>query len=60
MLAAIDQRVVGAIAVADVVKPEAKQVVQKLKQMNVEVWMVTGDNRRTANAIGKGKLIILC
>jgi len=53
MLAAIDGVLVGAIAVADTVKPEAAKVVSKLKAMGIAVWMVTGDNKRTANAIAK-------
>ncbi len=43
----------GAIAVADTIKPEATLVIRKLKQMGITTWMVTGDNRRTAKAIAK-------
>lgn len=42
----------GLIAIADILKPEAKEAVAKLKQAGLEVWMITGDNERTAQAIG--------
>jgi cation-transporting ATPase V len=41
----------GVIAVADAVRPEAKQAVDELKQQGIRVVMITGDNRRTAEAI---------
>ncbi|MHA2329638.1 MAG: heavy metal translocating P-type ATPase, partial [Candidatus Hodarchaeales archaeon] len=41
------------LAVADTVKPESIIAVKYLKKMGIQVWMVTGDNQRTANAIGK-------
>lgn len=44
--------VVGAISIADEVKEESKKVVAKLQKMGIEVWMITGDNARTAKAIG--------
>jgi copper-transporting P-type ATPase V len=46
-----DGRVRGVIAVADTVKPGARQAVQELHDMGVEVAMITGDNHRTAEAI---------
>jgi len=51
MYAALDGTVVGLIAVADVLKPEARQTVAMLHQMGIEVVMLTGDNRRTGEAI---------
>jgi len=51
MLGVIDNVILGAIAVADTVKPEASAVVEKLESMGIQVWMVTGDNKRTALAI---------
>lgn len=51
MLVAFDEQIVGVIGVADTVKPEAVYVIQKLKEMKIDVWMVTGDNKLTANAI---------
>ena len=44
--------VLGVIAVADVIKPDSAQAVQELRNMGVEVVMLTGDNQRTADAIG--------
>ncbi|MGN1480650.1 heavy metal translocating P-type ATPase [Porcipelethomonas sp.] len=43
----------GLIAVADVIKPESSQAVSELKNMGLHVVMLTGDNQRTAQAIGK-------
>ncbi len=47
-----DGHLLGIIAVADVMKENAPQVVQELQNMGIEVVMLTGDNRRTAQAIG--------
>lgn len=43
----------GFIAVADTLKDNVKEVIQKLNQKGIETWMVTGDNKRTADAIAK-------
>lgn len=43
-----DGRVVGAIALADVIRPESKEAVRQLKAMGLQVMMFTGDNRRVA------------
>lgn len=48
-----DSKVLGIIAVADVMKEDAPQAVQELKNMGIRVVMLTGDNERTANAIGR-------
>jgi Cu+-exporting ATPase len=48
-----DNKTLGVIAVADTVKPESKETVEALERMGVTVWMVTGDNERTAKAIAK-------
>lgn len=53
MLVAARGALVGVIAVADTLKPEAKEAVAALKAEGVEVVMLTGDNRRTAEAIGR-------
>ncbi len=49
----IDNRAVGVIAIADTLKPYSSEVVQAIKNLGIEVIMITGDNRRTAEAIGK-------
>ncbi len=53
MFLGIDSRVVGIIALADTLKPNAKAAVDALHSMGIEVMMLTGDNRRTAKAIAQ-------
>lgn len=50
---AAGEKTVGYVAVADTLKPEAKDTVTALKKKHIAVWMVTGDNERTALAIAK-------
>ncbi|WP_163151684.1 heavy metal translocating P-type ATPase [Anoxybacillus sp. MB8] len=53
MLVAINGQLAGMIAVADTIKETSKQAIATLKQMGIDVYMVTGDNKRTAEAIAK-------
>ena len=46
-------RLLGVIAVADTIKPESPQAIRELQEMGIRVVMLTGDNRRTADAIGR-------
>lgn len=45
-------KLLGVIAVADVIKEDSRQAVQELQNMGIEVVMITGDNEKTAKAIG--------
>jgi Cu+-exporting ATPase len=53
MYAVIDGRLAGILAVADTVKPESREAVAMMRRMNLEVLMITGDNRRTARAVAQ-------
>jgi Cu+-exporting ATPase len=53
MLVGADGRLAGVIAVADTLKPEAREVIAALRREGIEVIMLSGDNRRTAEAIGR-------
>jgi Cu+-exporting ATPase len=51
MLVGVNGALVGIVAVADTLKPEAQEAVAALKDIGVDVVMLTGDNRRTADTI---------
>lgn len=51
MLLADRSKVIGIIAVADTLKETSTEAVSRLRQMGIEVYMITGDNKRTAQAI---------
>jgi len=53
MFLALDSKVVGLIALADTLKPNAREAVQAMHRMGIETVMITGDNRRTAEAIAR-------
>ncbi|SHI79262.1 heavy metal translocating P-type ATPase [Parasporobacterium paucivorans] len=53
MYVAVDGRIAGIIAVADVLKQSSKAAINRLHEMGIEVAMITGDNRKTAAAIAR-------
>lgn len=53
MYVGIDGAIAGIVAVADTVKPSSKKAIEALHEMGIKVAMLTGDNKRTADAIAK-------
>lgn len=53
ILVAVNNQFIGIIAVADTLKETTKAAIDELKKMKIKVFMITGDNERTANAIAK-------
>lgn len=53
MLIAIDGRMAGVISVADSIKKSSREAVEKIKEKGMEVIMLTGDNKKTADYIGQ-------
>ena len=52
MILAIDNKVAGVAAASDPIKENAKQAITRMKELGLEVAMITGDNKKTADAIG--------
>jgi len=53
MLLALDSDIIGAIAVADTARENSKKTIDELKRIGVETIMITGDNQRTGEAVGR-------
>ncbi len=49
----VDGAPAGSIEIADTIKPEAAEAIGRLRAMGLEVWMITGDNRATAEAVAR-------
>ena len=53
MFVAVDEEPAGIVAVADTIKPSARETLERLSQMGIEAIMITGDNKRTAEAVAR-------
>ena len=53
MILAVNGKVAGVVAAADPIKPTAKKAIIRMKELGLEVAMITGDNKQTAEAIGR-------
>ncbi|MCL6599391.1 MAG: heavy metal translocating P-type ATPase, partial [Alicyclobacillus macrosporangiidus] len=53
VLVAREGQLLGAVAIADTLKPDTADTVKRLRDMGIEVWMMTGDQTRTAEAIAR-------
>lgn len=53
MILAVGKEIKGVLAVADVIKTESVEAIKVLRNNNIDVWMLTGDNNRTARAIAR-------
>ncbi len=53
VLVAVDGSLAGVLAIADTIKPGSVEAIRQLRAMNLQVVMLTGDNRQTAEAIGR-------
>ncbi|MBA2557811.1 MAG: copper-translocating P-type ATPase, partial [Chloroflexi bacterium] len=50
---AVDGRALGLIGISDPIKPEAAQAVRELRARRIDVWLLTGDHRATAEAVAR-------
>jgi Cu+-exporting ATPase len=53
VLLVVNKNISGIIAIADVIKDNAKETISELKNMGIETILLTGDNNKTANAVGR-------
>ena len=53
MILAVDKKIAGVAAASDPVKENAKHAVTRMKELGLEIAMITGDNKKTAEVIGK-------
>jgi P-type Cu2+ transporter len=53
MFVAVDGESAGLVAVADTIKPSARETLRRFKEMDIEAVMITGDNKRTAEAVAR-------
>jgi len=53
MFVAVDEKPAGLVAVADTIKPSARETLRRFEQMGIEAVMITGDNKRTAQAVAR-------
>ena len=51
VLVASESTLLGMIAMADTIKPDSVEAIRQLREMGIDVWMITGDNERTASAV---------
>jgi P-type Cu+ transporter len=49
----VDGKTAGSIEIADTIKPEAREAVERLRRLGLEVWMITGDRRAAAEEIAR-------
>ena len=52
-LIAVDGKLAGVVAAADTIKPSAKKAITALKELGIEIAMITGDHKKVAEAVGK-------
>ncbi|ABO34737.1 heavy metal translocating P-type ATPase [Methanococcus maripaludis C5] len=53
IIVALENKIIGIIAISDKIKENAKITIQNLREMGIESYMITGDNEKTAKVIGK-------